>query len=250
MIKVSSIYMDFLHQIQKEEIGVDDFNRLSKLAELRLMYWVTGDIRGGVPPEPYLTQKNKDYVSPFITKYKTTPNEDGEIIRPTDYYQYENMYAMYLSGNEGDGEEDAGGCSENGSTNEESTTSDGIEKVPIELMEGQEFYYRNKTYIQGLRPSTKKPIAKQVGKGWEILPQGIPGVTLEYIRYPKYAILKVTSDPIYYNVIPDEVNSINYEWEENARDVLLFFMVDYYFNSTREQAGKQANLSTAKTPNG
>lgn len=246
MIPVSNMYMDFLHQIQKEEIGVEDFNRLSKLAELRLMYWVTGDIRGGVPPEPYITQKNKDYVSPFIEKYKTTPNEDGEIIKPAGYYQYENMYALFLSGNDGCSEEDTEGSEGDDGATEETE----IKKVAIELLDGQEFYYRVNTYIKDLKPSIKKPIAKQVGKGWELLPNGIPGVTLEYIRYPKYAVLKVKEDPVYYNIVPDETNSINYEWDENAHDILLFFIVDYYFNSTREQAGKQTNLATGKTANG
>lgn len=241
MIKVSSIFQDVLQQIAKEENGdlsYDDFNRLSKRAELRLLYWVTGDARGGVMPAPYETQKNKDMVSPFILVFNSPLDSKSQFERPEDYYQYENLFSLEAPESSSECEEDKK-C---GAEDSENTVS----KTQVKLLDTSKFYKRANTYIEPLKPSNKNPIAKQVGKKFEILPLGIQGVTLEYVRYPKYAAIKTVDNDDYNEPIIDEDTSKNYEWGENAYDILVYIIVDLFSNSVREASLKQANEITNK----
>lgn len=71
MILASSVYEDLVDALNVESNGQFSyamFNRYSKLAELSIIDWITGDINGVQPPQPYTTMKDKDYVSPFIKK--------------------------------------------------------------------------------------------------------------------------------------------------------------------------------------
>lgn len=252
MILASSIYNDVIHQISKEENGdlsYSDFNRLSKRAELRLLYLITGDIKGGIPPEPYLTQKNKDWLAPLITKYSNSLDANAQITRPADYYGYENMYS--LSSIELEGQADTG-CDEDGDDtkcdddNSEEEAQASVNKVPIELLDGQQFYYRAKSYISGLRPSKSKPIAKEIGRNFEFLPTNLAGVTLEYVRYPVFAEIKTSTDIIYNDLIVNEGTTINYEWDESVRETLVYIIVDLFANRVREQSLKQFNEFSQK----
>lgn len=240
MIKVSTIYDNVQYQISKENgyLSFTDFNKLSKRAELRLLDWVTGRIEGNVLPQMYVTQKTKDAVAPLITKYPTSLDKDGFFAKPLDYYHYENMYALVLENIVCD-EDEAGGCGEN-------ETKNNIVLYPIQLLDGDKFLYRQNTFIKDLKPTEKKAIAKEVGLGFDILPKAIGGVKLEYIRYPKYAVAVGKIDTIYNDEVIDESASTDYEWSEYATEALVYFIVDFFSNHTREQASKQFNQLTNK----
>lgn len=242
MIKASSILEDVLQQIAKEENGDlthDDFNRLSKRAELRLLWWLTGDVRSGQLPAPYETQKNKDMVSPFIQPYKGSVDANSQITRPADYYQYENMFSLEAAEGTDECEDDDNDCGD-----EEKSISVG--KTQIKLLDNQQFNIRANTYIESLKPSARKPIAKQVGTKFEFLPLNLQGVTLEYIRYPKYAKIVTKNDAVYNQPVVDETKTENFEWDSNAADLLVYIIVDLFSNSVRESSLKQFNESTGK----
>ena len=116
--------------------------------------------------------------------------------------------------------------------------------IPIELLQGQQFYNRCNTSIKGLKPSFTKPICKMVGNKFEFSPRDIGSVKIEYIRYPVYGELKMKVDPVYGIEVPDTTTSIKYEWNEYAREYLLWFLVDTFSNSTREAAMKQFNSAS------
>ena len=237
--------MDVQQQIAKEENGdlsFDDFNRLSRRAELRLLWWITGDIRGGILPEPYVTQKNRDMVSPFTLKYDASLDSLAQITRPADYYQYENMFSLGVPEGSDECDEDDKDCGEDGDSEE-------VFKTPIKLLDNQQFYKRANSYIESLRPSLKKPIAKQIGKKFEFLPVNLPGVTLEYIRYPIYGKIITKLDTVFNQDVVDEAVSINYEWTEGVIDLLVWIIVDFFGTSVREAALKQANEMTNKGVN-
>lgn len=240
MIKASSIYQDVQQQVAKEENGnltITDFNRLSKRAELRLLWWLSGDVKGGVLPEPYNSQKSREVLAPFVSVYKATPDGFNQIERPEDYYQYENMHTTLVSVDT-DCDDDDLPCGE--------VKDYKGGRVSIKLMAGDKFHERENTYISSLKPSLRKPIAKQLGKKFEFLPEGIYGVYLEYLRYPVYAEIKPMVEPVFNEEIPNEITTSNYEWDENVRDILVYLIVDFYSVATREKGLKETNEMTNK----
>ena len=230
MLSVIDIYKDCEDRINVEENGQFSypmFNRFSKLAELNLLDWLSGDISALIPPEPFRTQKNSDYLSPFIVKYPVNV-KDGIITRPDDYYLYQNLYCL-----SGDAE-----CDD--------TEGMVISKITVKVLSNSKFYQRARTYIKSLQPSLKKPIAKQGGKEFQFLPDDIGSVVLEYVRYPKFAFIATVQDGVYNQPVPDAANSKDYEWDEWASGALVWFICDAFANRTREQALKMANSMTGK----
>lgn len=212
------------------DVGFDQFNRLSKRAEKRLMDYLSGDVEDKDAPTPYTTQKDRDWLSQFITQ---APLQvvSGQVVRPKDYYSFENMY-----------------CLSNGDPVDcESDEVVETTNPPIELLSGGQFNVRRETYIEGLKPSFKKPIAKQVGNKFEFEPKDLGSIKLEYYRYPVYAVIVPTLDNVYNQEIPDEAKSTNYEWEEWAEDLLIYFITDAYSRHTRESALKTFNSAIGKT---
>lgn len=237
MLNVIEVYQDCLDRIAENEnahLSYLKFNRLSTLGELILIDWLTGDTAGIIPPEPWLTQKNKDWLSFLITKLPA--QVQGSIItKPSDYYKYDNFYKL--------GSYAQADCEEDESQNDQCNT-------PIEVLDGQQFYTRCRTYIEELKPSFEKPIAKFVGNTIEVFPKDLGSVTLEYIRYPKFGYIVTKKDDVYNQVVADQVKSVNYEWDERARGFLVWVITDLFANSTREQALKQFNQATGKTIRG
>src|SRR6185503_6322327 len=96
MIGVYDIYLDVLDRVNQPENGlltVDRYNRFSWIAQLNLIDWLSGDVSNQIPPEPYLSQKNKDWLSPFIVPYPVQV-VNGLVAKPSDYYRFENSYLL------------------------------------------------------------------------------------------------------------------------------------------------------------
>lgn len=214
-------------------MSIDMFNRLSKRAELSIIDWLSGDVAGLQPPEPWSTQKNRDWLSPFITKSQQQVIK-GYIERPPDYYLYDNFSRVGSTlVNDCDEEPDPDECD-----------------TPITVLAGDKFNQRCITYIKDKKPSYKKPIGKIAGELIEVRPKDLGVVTLEYVRYPKFAQLGKTFDTTYNEEVPDPNNSSNYEWGEWARPVLVWYITNYFADHTRERALKEFNNATGKTARG
>lgn len=231
-MNIVSVFQDCEDRINVETNGqfsLKMFNRFSRIAELRLLEWLTGDINAMMPPEPYLSQKNKDWLSPLIKKYPANV-VDGELVRPKDYYRYESLSS--LSGNF-DCEDD------------EQLV---VVKTPVKILSSRDkFYGLVRTNIESLKPTIEKPIALLSGNSFEFFPTDIGSVKLEYVRYPIYGMIGIRFDEDYQQEVPDEDSTIDYEWGEWAREILIYFIVDSFSNRTREQALKQVNVMTNKT---
>lgn len=233
MISAVETYQDCRDQISPQENGQFNyslFNRFSWKAQLNLMDWLSGDVSGIVPPEPYLTQKNKDWLSPFIVPYPTNII-NGSIVRPSDYYLYQDMYSL----------------SQDEDCDDENDDTVSITKTPVTILSNPKFNTRLNTYIRSLKPSVRKPIAKQVGRNFEFAPADLGSVVLEYVRYPKKAFIATKKDTVYNQLVPDLDNTIDFEWDENSRNVLVWYIVDAFSNRTRESALKQTNIISGKT---
>lgn len=242
MILASKVYQkvsDALLQEANGNLSFDLFNRYSELAELDLLDWLSGDIRGNNPPTPYTTQKDLDFLSTFIKKEKLIAG-DGHITFPKDYYSFENMYMLGVYGR------DNSECS--GEEKEWNILDDS--NTPIELLSGSQFTMRCNTFIDGLQPSFKKPIAKVVGKTFEFMPKDLGSIGLEYYRYPKFAQIKTTVDTQFNQQIVDESATDNYEWDDKAMPVLIWFIVNRFADRTSNKSMKEFNNSTGKTPKG
>ena len=230
MIPVKSIYNDVaLDTVDSDTNGnldFETFNRMSKRAELRLMDFLTGDVDGVKLPAPYSTLKIKDWLSPFITPYPVQI-KNGKIDKPEGYYGFENMYLL-------------GTYNVQSSCYEEVESDEGC-NTSIELLDGNKFYQRCNTFIEGLKPSFLKPIAKEVGNTFEFLPKDLGSIILEYIRYPKFAQIVGGIDPIYNDEVIDENLSTNYEYNENMRELLIYFITQSFGVKVRETALLQAN---------
>lgn len=238
VIEVFNAVQDQIHAPQNGELTYDDFNLRSKIAELKMLGWLTGNPDAGVQgPTPYDNQKSRDWLTPLI---KTIPLDasEGKIIRPDDYYQYENSYVVIM---------------ECGCTDKDICKCD-IEdtkkkRFPVDMLEGQQFYNRVNTNIKLEQPSLKKPIAKQKGKKFEFYPEDIGTVELEYISYPsQYGKIVGMIDKKYNQEVPDLSLSKNYVWDDWALDVLAWFIVDGFANRTRDTTLKNMNSQTGKLP--
>lgn len=231
MISVISLYDDVVKDTasadQNGQVSYQQFSRLSRRAEILLLDWISGGVTNERLPIPWVSQKNKDWLSPFITKWSKQVT-GGAIDKPPDYYQYENFYKLGSKVNADCEEED-------GEPMDECNT-------PIEIVDGEEFYERCNTSIEELEISISKPIAKEVGTTFEVMPKDLGSVCLEYIRQPVFASITGKNDPVYNEEIPDVV--VDYEWEEWARPFLIFFITDMISNKTREQALKQFNAAS------
>lgn len=227
MLSVVEIYNDVIkdtaNTVQSGHLSYEMFSRLSRRAELQLIDWLTGDVADQRPPFPYLTQKNKDWLAHLITPFKVQPVE-GVFTRPVDYYQWDNLSRLGAIVSEGCEEED----------------KQDLCNTPIEILDGQQFDERCNTYIEELKVSLKKPVCKMVGKEVQIAPKDIGSVKLEYIRFPKFASIVPKNDPVFNDEVPDIV--VDYEWDERAREFLIWFISDSFANHTREQALKQMNI--------
>lgn len=217
------VVKDTANADQNGQLSYAQFSRLSRRAETLLLDWISGGVTNERLPIPWVSQKNKDWLSPFIVKYPKQVT-DGTIIKPEDYYQYENFYRI--------GSKEGADCED-----EEVQTDDC--NTPIEILDGQQFYERCHTYIEELKVSLDKPICKLIGNKFEIMPKDIGSVCLEYIRRPIPGSITGKNDPIFNEEIPDIV--VDYEWEEWARPFLIFWICDMYSNNTREQALKVFN---------
>lgn len=231
MIPATEVYNDAKDLINPQENGQFTyalFNRWSWVAQLKLMEWLSGDVAGITPPEPYATQKNRDWLSDFTVKYPANVI-NGTLERPNDYYLFSDLYSLYRETDCGDEEEME------------------IKKYTIDLLDNSKFNGRANTYIKSLKPNIKRAIAKQVGKEFDFCPDDIGSVVLEYLRYPKKAFIAAKTDETYNVQVPDLDNTVDFEWNEMSRPLLVWFIVDAYANRTRETAIKQNNLLTGKT---
>lgn len=223
----NDVVKDSANSDQNGELSYSQFSRLSRRAELLLLDYLSGGVSNERLPIPWVSQKNKDWLSPFITKYpKQVVN--GFIDKPEDYYQWENFFKL--------GSKEGIDCED-----EEETPVDEC-NTPIEIVDGQEFYDRCNTDIEELQVSLDKPIAKLAGNKIEVLPKDLGSVVLEYIRQPVFASITGKIDPEYNEEVPDVV--VDYEWEEWARPYLVFWIVDMFCNKTRESAEKQFNAAS------
>jgi len=239
VITVKSVYEDVvLDNVNESENGsltLSMFNRLSKRAENRLFDYLTGDIEGVKPPTPYTVQKLKDILSTFIVKYPAQV-AGGKLTRPNDYYTYDSMVML-------------GSFNATSDCDEEVDVVEGC-NTPIEVLESSAFDARCQTNIIGLKPSFKKPIAKLVGDTFEFAPADIGNVVLSYVRFPKYAVIVSKMDTVYNEEVIDEPLSTNYEYSEFARELLIYFISDFFATHTREKALKEQNMATQKTVRG
>lgn len=230
MISVKSVYedvaLDTVDSATNGNLDFKTFNRMSKRGELRLMDFLTGDVENIKPPTPYTTEKLKGWLSPFITPY-SVQIKNGKIDKPENYYGFENFYLL-------------GTYNVQSSCYEEVDNQEGC-NTSIELLDGNKFYQRCNTFIEGLKPSFTKPIAKEVGNTFEFLPKDLGSIVLEYIRYPKFAKIVGSIDPVYNDEVIDENLSTNYEYDENMRELLIYFITQSFGVKVREQALLQAN---------
>lgn len=209
------------------------FNRLSRRAELRFIDWLTGSL--GLPdevnPQPWMAQKNKDWLAPFLEK-TLAHVVGGFITRPDNYYTYDNFYRL--------GGDVVSSCDDD----DDLTPPEG--NTPIRIYDGDEFNFRCRTAIEELLPTMNKPIAKIVGRTFVVAPADLGSVGLEYIRYPKFASIVTMDDLIMNDQVPNVSASTDYEWDENAREALIYFITNFFADRTRENALKQFNLVTGK----
>jgi hypothetical protein len=175
-IKIKKVFdgvvVDNINTPSNGDLSFDRFNRLSERAELRMLDWLTGDIAGIQPPQPYLTQKNKDWASFLLKDYQGNVSK-GLLAWPEDYYLYEAMRPINSSlqadcetGKEYESDEPGGGT--------------------IELLDTQVFDDRANTYVKRLKPSAERAIVRSKGREYRFLPKDLCPEEHIYYLYPVY----------------------------------------------------------------
>lgn len=219
MILATEILQDVKDHVNQPVMGrfsIDLFNRYSKLAEITLLDWLTfkeGQGRKQVdPPAPWLTQKDKDWLQPFLVEYMAYVPKDGLPI-PKDYYTYEDMRALSVD------------CGDN------------LDENKIDMVTSQNFSTRRKSTIPGM--STM--ICEQVDNRFRFNPAEIGDVKLIYIRFPKYANVVKAIDQTFNTEIPAASGHVNYEWHEGVRSILIHNIASRFLVKQKDQAGLQLN---------
>lgn len=239
MIPVQEVKEDVYDQLlttSNGEPSFDLFNRFSRLAELDLMDWLSGKLQGKTLPDIFNSQKDRDSLSPFIKKFSTVVT-GGVIIRPKDYYQWNNIYLVGDPGN------NTQVC-----VDEDEPYPTDVCDRNVEILDSDQFNTRCVTYIKGLQPSLKKPIAKEIGNDFEFKPKDCGAVRLEYFRYPVYGKIVTMFDAQYNEDVVNVNASTDYEWNDNARGVLIWLIVDRFANRTSNMSLKQMNAATPNNP--
>lgn len=239
MIRAIEIYedvtIDNAATVENGDLSFVGFSRISRRAELRLLDWLTGSVSDATPPAIYSTEKVRGWASPF-----TIPDPlnvvDGKVAVPENFYLYETLVVLNDI------------SSEDCETGEkkQSETPPGT----IEVLDPQVYDDRLSTYVDRLKPSLKKPIAKRVGNTFEFTPKDLGSVKLTYYRYPKFAKIVPRIDDLYNTEVVDEVLSTPYEWGEYARELLVWFISDTYALRNRERALKELLNATGKSARG
>lgn len=213
------------------------YNQGIRIASNRVLDYITGDSSMQTLPISYSTQKAKDFISDLITAFPSAIT-NGTITKPANYYHYDNLYIMSLKNQTG--------CSDDGTSCDEDDVQQEIIKTPVEMMDGQQFYVRAQTYIKGLKPSPQKPICKMIGNTIEFLPRELGSCTLEYIRYPIYGGIKTMIDPVYYNIVADPATSIDNEFGEWARELILYYLVQGFSQHISQESLYKMNEASGK----
>jgi len=219
MIPVVEIYQDVKDQVNLPVMGrfsIDLFNRFSKLAELTLIDWLTfkeGQGRKPVEaPAPWLTQKNKDWLQPFIAEYSVYAPKDG-FSAPKNYYTFEDMRLVEV------------GC------------DDELDENKIDLLTSQAFSTRRKSTIPGMNGK----ICEQVDNKFRFSPAEIGDVKLIYIRFPQFASVLKSIDQRYNTEVPAATGNVNYEWHEGVRSILVHNIASRFFVKQKDPTGLQLN---------
>lgn len=237
MILISTIYddvaLDNVNSASNGNLSFQQFNRLSRRAELRMLNFLSGGVDDIKLPIPYTVQLLKDILAPMIEKYSVNA-DGGEITRPSNYYAYDSMvllgnYKVPID------------CED-----EDTDVVVGCNTV-IELLDSAQFDMRCRSDIEDLQPSLNKPIAKMVGRNFEFAPTDIGSVKLQYLRYPIFGKIISKMDTVYNEEVVDEDLSTNYEYDEFAREMLVFWITQEFSVHTREQALMQANMVEGKS---
>lgn len=227
----NDVAIDNANKDQNGPFSYEKFNRISWRAQVRLMDWLTGNAKEGAEPPAPINQKNKDFLSPFIETLQKNAT-DGKIDKPADFYTWQ-------AGNKLNGTPDTD-CDDEDEDEEYNVNCD----TPIELLSIDQFQTRCETHIEEMKPSFKKPIAKLVKNTFIFLPSDIGPVSIEYVRYPNRAVIRTKFDAVYNDQVPDPATTDHFEWEEWARELLIWFITDTWANHTREQALKQFNAAS------
>lgn len=240
MIDSYEIYEDCLDRISQDENGtftVGQFNRMSWIGQLRCIDWLSGSVEGNIPPELANTQKNRDFISDFIVKYPKQV-EGGKIVKPDDYYLYQTGYKIngVIDNTPCEGEEEP----------EDDDAYTVVADTTITLLDVSKFNQRIDTYIEALKPTVNKAICKMVGKDIIFAPADLGSIAIEYIRYPKKAVLVMKNDEEYNEPVYDKEKSTPFEWGEYARPMLVSFICQEFYNNTRDSLGMQMNQATPK----
>lgn len=228
MISPIEIYQDAARDdANKSENGYmpyEMFNRYLRRVEINLLKFLTGDLVMAPDfPIPYNTQKCKDYLKRFIASHKA--NNSFEL--PDDYFYWDNLYKI--------GDFKTQDCD----TDEIDTVEGCNTQIPI--LDGQVFFTRCKSFIPGLKPSSGSPIAKIVDNKVITEPKNIGSMCLEYIRYPKFGRIEVMVDIEHNDEVPDPDKSQDCEWDEWAREPLVWGIVNLFSKHTREKSLREVN---------
>lgn len=229
-----SVTKDLANLVEYGNLTFDMYRRCSRRGELRLVDYMTDDVEGPRPPKMYTSQKLKDWVAPLIER--TTPRNvspDGMFEKPANYYRHENTFLIGNPSVEGDCE------------NSDVPLND-IAGVTVDIVDNAEFYSRVNSPIIGLAPTRENPIGKMIGNKIEFAPRDIGMVSMEYVRYPKFANIVTKIDDLYKQEVLDEDASTDYEYSEFAAELLIYFIIDSFAFYTRDSELLAINKSVGK----
>lgn len=231
MINIDELFKAVSQQVNSDENGqlLTSFNSFCKRAELAIMDWLTGklDDRGNPFPSPskFLTQKNKDWLKPFIVKNDSNFT-DGIVLIPDDYYTYENLRVAWL------GES----CNEKG-------IPDNWHDVT--LLNSDKVSNRLQSIIDGIKPTEKRPIGEMIGSDIVLHPEGMEGQSkFVYIRFPIFGVYSTKIDPVYNDAVYNPSTSKNLEWSESLLNYFVDKITEYF--SMRNNATELFQMNESK----
>lgn len=221
MIRVDELFKAVVDQANSEESGLIDpvFNSFLKLAELALLDWLTGNLANpNEAPAPFLTEKNKAWLLPFIQSkpgnFKTT------IPIPDDYYIHQSLRVRWQKD-----------CD-----SEKALFND------VNIVHSNKVETIKSSVIRGIQPTSKKPIGEVIGRTIQLHPQPEGGeYDFIYVREPKFGKYITKEDTTFMDQVYDPAKSENLEWPIATLPYFVFKINDYINTRHRELDAFQMN---------
>jgi len=208
-----------------------DFNNYANMASLSVVNQLFAQFQR--------TQKISDVIKPLVKRKQTWINSSTGILQfPSDYLYFLSLRTYkrdkYL--------EVIKECGETPPTIKDFA---GIPQIPIKLIDSDKLAVLNQS--EKYTPNYEYPYAEETLSGFHIYPLDLGYALFTYLKQPAEVIWAYTTDPIYGLPIYDAANSVDFEYDDTAANMLVMEICKHFGIEIRDAELSQATSQLEAT---